>query len=324
MKKLVVFLLIAAVTAGAAFADPIGLKVYLDGFSFGNVAGDDYKFSGEGGEASFTPGIEYGTSFLDDSLALTAGLQDEVVFSDPLEQDVRLNVNVGYNLQLAPATKLVLSVWDFFHLLGGNDKFADADLGQVKTRIGVGVQLYQVLGFGVAWTILDVEFHKSFAKGSELGITTGEDNNFAVGVNSNFGLYGLAGFGIAFNDAGAATVGLEKAGVYGTTLRVGYITGNIDGRVSVEIPLFEDGVDFKGISIVPRFTYSNIIPGLEAYLDLAVSGIASKKYLTEAERETLKTAVESGNDVSKDQSAVLTLPNGKIGFTPTIGVSYSF
>jgi hypothetical protein len=307
MKKLVVFLLTAVVTVGVAFAEPIGLKVYLDGFSFGNVAAEEYKFSGEGGAAAFTPGIEYGTSFLNDSLALTAGLQDEIGLSDPLEQDVRLNVNVGYNIQLAPATKLVLSVWDFFHLTGADDKFAKADEDNVKTRIGAGVQFYQVLSFGLAWTILDVEFHKSFKDGSELGITTGDDYAFVAGVNSNFGLYGLVGFAIAFNDAGAVAVGLGKAGVYGTKLRVGYITGNIDGRVSVDIPLFEDGVDIAGISIVPRFTYSNIIPGLEAYLDLEISGIASKDY------------GDAGSTMEAAGAA-----NGKIGFTPTIGVSYSF
>jgi hypothetical protein len=293
MKKLVVFLLIAVVSAGAAFADPIGLKVYIDGFEFGDVAGDDYKFSGENGEANFTPGIEYGTSFLDDALGLTVGLQDTIGFSDPMEQDVRLNLNVGYTLELAPATSLVFSVWDFFHLTGADDEFAKADEGNINTRIGVGVQFYQTLDFGVVWAILDVEFHKYFNEGAELGITTGDDNGFAVGVDSNFGLYGSAGFGIGFNDFGANVLGLTETGPAAISLCVGYATDNIDGSVTVDIPLYENGLD-EGIGITPNFTYSDIVPGLEAYLELEISGVGA------------------------------TAADAKIGFAPTVGVSYSF
>jgi hypothetical protein len=295
MKKFIIFLLIAVVTAGAAFADPVGLKVYIDGFSFGDAAAEEYKFSGEGGSASITPGIAYSASFLDGSLALVASVQDTIGFDDPTSQDLRLNLNAGYNLQLAAATKLVFSVWDFFHLIGANEKFADTDQGQVKTRIGAGAQFYQTLDFGVVWAILDVEFHKSFAEGSELGISTGKDNGFSVGVNSNFGLYGLAGFAIAFNDAAAREWFMETTGLSGTKLRIGYKISNIDGRVTVEIPLMEDGLRYKGINIIPRFTYSNIIPGLEAYLNLAIDGIAADA------------------DVGRD-----------VGFTPAVGVSYSF
>jgi hypothetical protein len=296
MKKLVVFLLIAGVTVGAAFADPIGLKVYIDGFSFGNVAGDEYKFSGEGGEAAVTPGIEYGTSFLDDSLALTASLQDEIVLSDPLSQDLRLNLNVGYTLEPADAASLTFSVWDYFHLTGEDDAFAKADEGNVHTRIGVGVNFVQSLDFGDVWATLDVEFHKSFEEGAELGITTGDDNAFAVGVDSNFGLYGSVDFKIAFNDVGAAIL-LElpeaKPGLTGTSIGVGYKTGNIDGSVKVDIPLYENGLD-EGIGITPNFTYSDIVPGLEAYLELEISNVGA------------------------------TADDAKIGFTPTVGVSYSF
>lgn len=292
MKKLVVFLLIAVVTAGAAFANPIGLKVYVDGFTFGNVAAKNYRFAGEYGMAGVTPGIAYNTSLLDGSLDLAAGLQNSIVFSNPLEQDLRLNLKVGYNLRPTETTKVIFSVWDFFHFTGEDGQFADVGAGQVETIIGTGAQIRQDMDFGEIWAIFDVEFHKNLAGGTSLGIATGADNGFAVGVNLASGLYGSAGFGIAFNKAGAVTQNAASAGLTSTTLRLGYKTGDIDGRVSVIIPLMADGIKNEGIYVTPRFAYGNIIPGLEAYLALTIKNIAA----------------DAAN----------------IGIAPAVGVSYSF
>jgi hypothetical protein len=65
MKKILMCVLVFAITAGTLFAqaDPLGLTVYIDGFSFGNVAAEEYKFAGEGGQAGIMPGASSEKSF---------------------------------------------------------------------------------------------------------------------------------------------------------------------------------------------------------------------------------------------------------------------
>ena len=74
--------------------------------------------------------------------------------------------------------------------------------------------------------------------------------------------------------------------------RIGYVYGPIDGRVTFVIPTVTDGIKTKVVTIQPRVTYNNIIPGLAAYADFAIGGVGAD--------------------------------SGKIGFSPSIGVSYAF
>jgi hypothetical protein len=295
MKRFVVLFLVASVLATAAFADPIGLTAKIDGFSFGNVAADDYEFAGAKGKASVTPGLDFSKTF--GAFKLGAGLQDKITLSDPLAQVVRLHVKGTYALQLAEGSKLSLSLYDKFYLEGGYataskavvDKFADTKLGQVYDRVAPGIRFDQTLDFGTIYAIAEVDFNINFAEGTEVAISSGDDDGFKVGVTTNVGFSGYVQPVLVFTNALGTDVddvltGINVRAIYG-------ITSSLEARVTFAIPTVEKGFETTGLGIQPRVTYSNIVPGLGAYADFNITAIGA---------------------------------DGDIGFTPTIGVTYAF
>jgi hypothetical protein len=291
MKRIVVLLLVAAVVAGVGFADPIGLTAKIDSFSFGNVAAENYEFAGTNGLANITPGLDYAKTF--GAFKLGAGLQDTFTFKDPLKQKLRLHVKGTYALQLAEASKLSFSVYDKFFLEGADDKFADVDTGQVYDYIGPGIRFDQTLDFGSIYAIAEVNFNINFQESKKVAVGSGDDDGFKVGADAKFGLYGYIQPAFTFTNADGSDV---KDVLTSVNFRVGYkITPSLDARVTVDISTIENGFKTagKGLRIRPRVTYSNIIPGLGAYADFDITGIG----------------VESP---------------GKVGFTPSIGVTYAF
>ena len=291
MKKFIALLLVATVVVVAGFADPIGLKVYIDGFGFGNVAGDNYKLSGlpEGGYfgGNIVPGIEYNRAL--GPIALNTSLQDDIKFSDPLSQDLRWHVKGTYALQVAEASKLIFFLYNRLHFKGGSEKFADTDLDQITDNFGPGIRFDQTLDFGGLYAEGGIDFKIHTKDDKKLEVGTSDTDNIRLGVSTKLGLYGSVQIVLKFvNDAGETPTGGAFRSI---NPRIGYVYGPIDGRVTFGIPTYTDGIDSDGITIQPRVTYNNIIPGLAAYADFAI--IAGKK-------------------------------DGKIGFKPQIGVSYAF
>jgi hypothetical protein len=289
MKKALVVFLILAVAWGV-FADPIGLKVYIDGFGFGNVAAKDYKFSGVGGQASITPGVEFAKSF--GAFSLTTSVQDKFAFKDPLEQDLRWLVKGAYALQLAEASKLTFSAYNRLYLYGRKEKFADTDDDGIIDRIGPAVRFDQTLGFGTFYVVVEVDLGIHTKKNSELQISSGEGDNFKVGVTTNFGLSGYLMPKLAFRDVAGNT---PTDVLTEFNIRVAYdINSNMGVYLNTAIATVKDG--FKGanngLTLEGRFTYKNIIPGLNAWATANVGKIAVEK--------------------------------ADISFTPSLGVSYAF
>jgi hypothetical protein len=287
-KALVVFLILAV--AGGVFADPIGLKVYIDGFSFGNMTDKNYEFSKGGG--SLVPGVEFSKSF--GAFKLTTSLQDTIGFVDPSTQDIRWGLKGAYALQLAEASKLTFSAYNKLHILKKGDDFADTKLDQITDQIGPGVRFDQTLGFGGIYAIVEVDINIHTKENTKLDLATGADDGFKVGVDTTLGLYGYVQPTITFLSNGESPA---KDAFSAFNIRVGYKFGpgkNLDGRVTVAISTKENAFDAggAGLTIQPRFTYNNIIPGLAAYADFKIGNVAVK--------------------------------DADIAFTPQIGVSYAF
>jgi hypothetical protein len=269
------------------FADPIGLKVYIDGFNFGDVAADTYKFSEGGGNVN--PGVEFSKSF--GAFKLTTSVQDTISFKATKDQDIRWAVKGAYALQLAEASKLTFSAYNKLHILGDKSTFADTKADQITDMIGPGVRFDQTLGFGTLYAIAEVDIKIHTKDGQELELGSGDDDGFKVGATTNFGLYGYLQPKLSFRD----TTGKAPASgvLQEFRVRVGYVYGSIDGRVTVYISTVEKGFEANGLRIQPRVTYNNIIPGLAAYADFDILKIGAKS-------------------------------PAKLGFKPQIGVSYAF
>jgi hypothetical protein len=287
MKKIIVLLLVVSVLTTAAFADPVGLTAKIDSFNFGNVRADDYEFSGANGRASVTPGLDFSKSFGD--FTLSAGIQDTLTFSAPLEQDVRLHVKGAYALQLAESSKLTISLYDEFHLKGKDDAFANVNQGGISDQIGPGIKFEQTLDFGSIYVNAEVDFDINFQDGQKVVIASGADDGFKVGMDTNFGLCGYVQPAFTFTRADGKDV---KDVLTAVNIRAGYmITPSLNARVTFGIPAVADDFKLIGLTIQPRVTYSNIIPGLDAYADFKIT------------------------DVGGDSD---------VGFIPAIGVSYAF
>jgi hypothetical protein len=126
---------LGAVATLAAQDVGLGITVYLDGFTFGNLAADDYKFAGKDGQAGINPGVEYATSFGD--IGFSTALEFDLAFTDPLESDLNWKIGGDYGLELSDSAKLTFSAWNKLHFIGGPDdqgdgKFADTDLDQIQ------------------------------------------------------------------------------------------------------------------------------------------------------------------------------------------------
>jgi hypothetical protein len=298
MKKLLTYMLISAVTAGTAFADPIGLKVYLEGLYFGNVIGDNYKFAGKGGEGNINPGIDFSKYF--GAFRFSTSLEDTIGFSDPVSQKIQWAVTGSYGLQLADASKLSFSVYNKLHLDSNGDTFVDAGKDQIRNEISPGIRFDQTVGFGSIYAQAEFNIHIHSPEEREMDLQTGVDSGFKAGMTTNFGLWAYLRPYITFLWNGEAP---EREALEKIEIRVGYNTSRILTQVTVGIPTVEDGIKnggflkdgryrYGGLFIQPRITF-NIVPGLSAYADFWIINIG-------------------GEGAHKP------------GLVPKIGVSYSF
>jgi hypothetical protein len=291
MKKFLVCMLVLALAAGTVFADPIGLRVYTDGISFGNVAADSYKFAGDGGLARLPFGLEFSKTFgpvgfstaVEYALSFTATPKDT---GDPKHQP-QWNLSGSYGLQLAEASKLGFSLYNKLHFNASKGgEFAD----NIWDDIGPGIRFDQTFGFGSLYAITEMSIRIYTYKNADdsnkgLGLETGENYGFQAGVNTALGIYGYVRPYLTFLSNGKSPDDVLSQ----FDLRVGYRTGPIDARATVTIPAHD--FDASGLTIRPRFTYT-IIPGLWAYADLSIGAMGKK--------------------------------DADVTITPQIGVSYAF
>jgi hypothetical protein len=307
MKRVFACVLVLAMAAGslAAQSEPLGLTVYIDGFGFGNVAGDEYEFSGENGGGEITIGVEFAKTF--GAIDVSTSLEDTIGFTDPLSQDIAWTVKGEYGLGLSEASSLSFWAWNKLHLIGGDDEFADTDLDQIQDEFAPGIRFDQKLGFGTIYAIVEVAFVIHTADGVDMDIGTSftgfdhpsnsmagfGDEGIKIGIETDMGVYGFIQPEFVFSINGETP---DDVLCY-FNIGAGYATGPIDAYVTAYIPTFEDGVKLIGLTVTPGVSYEIIPDALSAYAEFELSGIGADE------------ADKGGTD---------------FGFSPTIGVSYSF
>jgi hypothetical protein len=157
MKKVLLCALVFTMEAGAVFADPVGLRVYTDGVSFGNVAAEGYKFAGDGGLARIPLGLEFSKALgpvnfstaLEYALSFTATPSDT---GDPKHQP-QWNLSGSYSLQLAEASKLGFSLYNKLHFdASKGGEFAD----NIWDDMGPGIRFDQTFGFGSLYAVTEL------------------------------------------------------------------------------------------------------------------------------------------------------------------------
>jgi hypothetical protein len=297
MKKFLICALIFALAAGTVFADPIGLRVYIEGFDFGDVADEDYEFAGDGGLAYLNLGLEF-VKYLG-PVRFATSLEDKFSFKDPLEQNLQWVVTGIYGLQLAESSRLSFMLYNKLHLDSRGDKFADPDLDLITDEIEPGIRFDQIFSFGSLYAMTEFDFKLHTQEDRKLDIETGVDSGFKLGFTTNLGLWGYFRPYIAFLRNGEAA---DKDALEKIDIRIGYTTGPIEARVTLAIPTYEDGIktggydlltgQYGGLNVKSRVTYT-FMPGLNAYAELWIINLGAEDPV-------------------------------KVGFVPQIGGSFSF
>ncbi|MDR2079502.1 MAG: hypothetical protein LBP74_07275 [Treponema sp.] len=286
MKKLLLCVLITAVTAGTVFADPIGLRVYIEGFDFGDVAAERYNFAGEAdadkneGMAYLNLGLEYTKMF--GPVRFATSLEDKFSFKDPLEQNLQWVVSGIYGRQVAKASRLSFLLYNKLHLDSYDDNFADTDLDLIRDEIEPGIRFDQTFGFGSLYAMTEFILILHTQENRKVDLETGVDSGFKLGFTTNLGLWGYFRPYIAFIRNGEAP---EKDALEKIDFRIGYTTGPIEARVTLAIPTYEDGIktggydaltgQYGGLNVKSRFTYT-FKPGLNAYAELWIINLGAE------------------------------------------------
>jgi hypothetical protein len=241
-----------------------GLHIGIDGFNFGNVAGDGYKFAGEGGQATLNPVIRY--DHVLGKLTLTGQLSDKFEFSDPF------GMIFGLGLQGAFQASNALSAGLYF-LLGApiGEKYENAD---PALEFAPWVNYAHTLGFGKIYAKLDLGFYVPGEKQFILG--TGSEDHLTVGVNTNMGLYGFVRPHLVLLNMFDGENAEEYDVLTNIDIRLGFAKNAIDFWVTFGIPTGTDdhasSIKYVGMTINPRFSYL-IMPKLKAYVDFAIGNI---------------------------------------------------
>ncbi|MHC6202991.1 hypothetical protein ACYULU_07335 [Breznakiellaceae bacterium SP9] len=315
IKKLLFSLAVLSLVAGTSLsADPIGLTVGIDGFGFGDVADDAWKFAGKAdadksaGQGNIAPYVSFEKAL--DQLTLYAELYYHRTFSDPsassLDPKVRFTYGVTPELNVWVSDHIVISEYD-----GEWNYKDDDDESTLTNKAELGLRYTLGLDFG------DLYFQAEpgvYTQGKMLAIGALADNEgVKIGVEKVAGgLYGYVQPILQFYASYDGTKQDDVDVLPQLNVRVGYAIGPLDARVTVEIPTgskkggafstisggFVSGgnIAMNGLTIQPRVTYQ-IIEGLSAYADVALGSIAADEN-------------EGGSD--------------HVSVSPTIGVSYSF
>jgi len=299
MKKLSVFFLVLALSAGFAVADNIGLTT---GLEFGiedankpNEAEDVYPYL----ELS----VEYENSFLDEALDIYTGLAYDVGFTKEPNDDgadvnpngLSLDIIIGYNLGLSAASTLsfILENENYFEFAPATE---DRVFGVIKPGVKFNQNIedngdvYVQADVPVAYLYYGAEKDYTFAG---LDITLGWASAFGLGLEA-------AGH-ILFSPGDDMGDDETLNGFTGMSITASYENGPFYAVIAADIPIknLDTGAPYSyfdpsagsGVAITSMFSYTFDF-GLSAYFSLTFDGIGVKD-----------------NDM---------------GITPAIGVTYSF
>jgi hypothetical protein len=245
MKRIFAVFMVLAISAGLAVAqDALGLTGSLE-FGFGNVAGEDYKLAGDGGEGWIKPKIAYNSGKTFGDFNLKAFLADKIALATNGGMVLSVGLMPQYTLNFSRASRLAIyanvDTFDFLIPSEGN--------GSWKAALKPGVKFTQTLEFGDLYADLNLP----------IGLVQKRDDpsiklDLTLGAKTTMGVYGYISPLFLFADGSSNDVKPENV-FKDLALRVGYAKDAIDGRVTVSIPMGKDKVKSSGMKITPRFQY---------------------------------------------------------------------
>jgi len=295
---------------GADPAEGIGLTAGLE-FSLGNLnPPGTYRFSDEeAGQGGITPFVEYNKKINE-----AVSVAGQARFPYNFVEEARflfLKAQVTYSLKAGEQGTLDISPFAQFNIP------VDSPVPDSKGRdpswlseFAPQVRYTRRLGFGSVYLNVPVVF--SFSSDGYYNFGTygktdrwpgdgGGKDRLRLGLDTDLKIYAYSQFDVDFFThlpcGTEASTGLTRL-----AFCVGYealLSGNLDLYLWTGIPTYQDGFKTEGLSLEIGVTDKNIIvPGLEAYLIFDVYNLGSDEEFNAGE--------------------------GKPGFAPTLGVSYSF
>jgi hypothetical protein len=288
MKKILVLFLALSVFGGAAFAQQdLGMTAGVE-FNIGalNVDGLDATDSPgtfvrpffiwensdlvEGLELEVEIGIPFWTNgFGSSDMAIIMG--SEIGLSDELWLDLDLRLFAGFSLPVTPEGTLRFSAEfeNWFEVVRDWDAFHH---GIVTPAIRYTHDLGDMSFFGQAAfpSLL-------FAAGDDIDISPFDIVGFDFTVGMNMGLdAGLLGFELTLENIIRDEL-FDMDFVQHLSLLPNFTFADLPLYVEAEIriPLYEDGMDWEGLSIIPEVRY-NVMDNLQVFFNLPISGIASE------------------------------------------------
>ena len=273
-KKIFTLLFAIAIMYGVAYANSNGFTVGA-GLILFDVNAEDVPE-----EMMFGFYGAYENTFMDEALELDveAGLS-MFDLNDPTNI-VDIEIEATYNIELGVASRLSFII-NSYTLLPFHE-----DL-EVTSYLTPGVKLRQTLGFGDLYFQVDVPFnlvnhyysdaYEAFDL-VELDFTLSifnERKKYYRGKVNEF----PNGFGGELKMQNALKNPDKKDFVEYLDITPFYSTNSIYAEVEVNIPLFEDGMDWEGLTVSPRIEMDMPIKGLALWLELPISQIGADEDL---------------------------------------------
>jgi hypothetical protein len=263
--------------AGTAFPqEPVGVTIGIDGFYIGDVAADDWSLTG----GWITTKVNYSHKITD-------------VVS--IEAELKLNGMAGQGLGIENNMPIVKGQLGFAFPVGeGGTLELSPKIQHVGIEAGETgaldlipqLKYTQNLGFGSMSLSLPVLFHVESGKGTSINTGDGGSkvdsaDGIVLGLYTKggpyFGPYLLVQFDLSFlEDGDTRDDGLLRK----IKPRIGW-NGLAGGKLGLSAQFhfntYDDGFKKEGLSIEARAFFVQVLPGMNAYIDLAIYRIGIDK-----------------------------------------------
>jgi len=266
MKKIAILFMVFALVGVSAMAQE-GLGVYVGA----EVGISD--FNDDPLPIIIRPYVGYEAALMDEAVEVVAELGVPILMVDG-EMAIGIDLLLGgkYILSLSDASKLAFGLDAYIFFPVDEDKGMASTLSPAITAnvmatelelwVVPNVKFTQTMGFGdlyfgVALPLIVVH------AGDALDIILLE---FTVGADLEAGIGVGATLCMDFSDGADALQGVRLFG--------SYTMDALFAKLSIDIPLVEDGIKFLGLTITPEVSYT-LDMGLKLYAELPISGVAS-------------------------------------------------
>ena len=272
MKKIFALLLAMTLICGVAFALD-GLAVGAEYRIWNFDPGDDIDLSTQ---MMMRLGVHYEGAFLDEALELEGELGFYMINFDDMTNDLDIEIEARYNLDLSPASRLTF-ILNSYTLIPFEDDF------EVESWMTLGAKYKQEFGFGDMYFQVDVPFN--LFDGYDPGFDAFDfvDLNFTISLFNERKDWGKVvdfpdGFGaelVMYNEL-AVPDPFEADFLQHLNITPFYSMNFWYAELEIGLPLYEDGMDFEGMFIKPKFEMDiPPVDGLSFWLDLPIRGLAA-------------------------------------------------